>query len=329
MKLSDCNFKILDNFDNNITVPDCIVVSKNKIGQGHGEGKLYISSKETLHSFYGKEGFRARCFLLKDDLRQYMLTIKPEYFNPTQRYRGRENFQQLWEERYKKIDSLDDFIFFDINDQPQIGGPRGYVNSDGLGYQIIREVSLPLVSYISVLKVSDGAATPLYYWKLFVDYDALASTDALVFKYGKSNTVKECNETADRRTKKEEEYSKARVGQGKYREKLLEECPFCPITKINDERLLIASHIKPWAASDYNERIDPHNGYMLSPMYDKLFDKGFISFTDDRRMLVSCWLTPRNISRIGLEPGKFYQDLPVGKDRLQYLEYHRNTVFKG
>jgi hypothetical protein len=30
---------------------------------------------------------------------------------------------------------------------------------------------------------------------------------------------------------------KARVGQGKYREKLLKECPCCPITLVSDERL--------------------------------------------------------------------------------------------
>ncbi|MBR5399089.1 MAG: HNH endonuclease [Bacteroidales bacterium] len=329
MKIKDYNYRILENFDNNITVPDCIVVSKNKLGKGHGEQKLYISSKETMRSFFGKKGFNAKCFLLKDDLIQYMLTIKPEYLKPSQGYRGKDEFGQLWNDRFQNINSLEEIIFFEVSDQTQIEGPRGYVNSSGQGYQIIREISLPLVSYISVLKVSDGAAAPLYYWKLFVDYDALSAADALVFKYGKSKDVEEGKSSDGKPSEIDEEYSKARSGQGKYREQLLEECPFCPITKINDERLLIASHIKPWAASNNKERIDPHNGYMLSPMYDKLFDKGFISFTDDRKLLVSCWLSPKNVSRIGLVAGKFYQDLPVGEDRLRYLDYHRRLVFKG
>lgn len=68
--------------------------------------------------------------------------------------------------------------------------------------------------------------------------------------------------------KKSEEKSKnirqARDGQGKYREQLLEQCHFCPITMISDERLLIASHIKPWAASNDTEKTDPCNGYMIS-----------------------------------------------------------------
>jgi hypothetical protein len=32
-------------------------------------------------------------------------------------------------------------------------------------------------------------------------------------------------------------------------------CPFCPITLISDDRLLIASHIKPWVASDDFEKL--------------------------------------------------------------------------
>jgi len=52
----------------------------------------------------------------------------------------------------------------------------------------------------------------------------------------------------------------------------------CPFTKINDNRLLIASHIKPWAFSDNKERLDLKNVFVLSPLFDKLFDRGLISF---------------------------------------------------
>ena len=64
----------------------------------------------------------------------------------------------------------------------------------------------------------------------------------------------------------QQEIRKARDGQGKYREELLEQCRFCPFTMIADERLLIASHIKPWAASNDKEKVDPFNGYILSPL---------------------------------------------------------------
>ncbi len=329
MKILGKDFRVIDTFDGNITVPDCLVVPKNKLGGGHGEAKLYIASKEEMRSFYGDEGFNAKCFILKEDLKQYMNAIKTEYFNPTLDYRGKDELIELWRERITAIDLLDDMILFNVQDQTQIEGPRGYVNSDDLGYQLIRELSLPLVSYISVLKVSDGGKTPLFYWKLFVDYDALDVENALVFKYGKKQDDQQPIPQQRRQNKRDVEIGRARIGQGKYRDALLEECPFCPITMINDERLLIASHIKPWAVSTDKEKIDPHNGYMLSPLYDKLFDRGLISFTEDRRIMVSNWISPRNVQRMGLEDGRFYQSLPTGTDRLRYLEYHREWVYKG
>ncbi len=331
MKILGTNFRVLENFDSSITVPDCLVVNNNKLGNGHGEAKLYIAPKDAMRNFYGREGFNAKCFLLKDDLKKYMMAIKPEYFNPTYEYRGRDEFRQLWHNRMQLIEEQDDIIFFNAKDQVQIEGSRGYVNSSDFGYQLIRELSLPLVSYIQVLKVTDGGKVPLFYWKLFVDYDALDAESALVFNYGRKSEEEEEEQTptTQKRMRKDEEMRNARVGQGKYREHLLEECPFCPITMINDERLLIASHIKPWAVSNDKEKIDHRNGYMLSPLYDKLFDKGLISFTDDRRIMVSNWLSPKNIQRMGLEDMKFYQFLPVGTERLKYLEYHRECVFKG
>lgn len=51
------------------------------------------------------------------------------------------------------IESLDDVIFFNIHDQHQIAGARGYINSTDEGYQLIRKLALPLVSYIYVEKV--------------------------------------------------------------------------------------------------------------------------------------------------------------------------------
>ena len=330
MKILDKDFRVLDTFNGNITVPDCLVVPKNKLGGGHGEAKLYIASKEEMRSFFGDEGFDAECFLLKDDLKKYMKAIQPEYINPSQEYKGKDVLRELWTERMQAIDLLDSIVFFSVKDQTQIEGPRGYVNSEDLGYQLIRELSLPLVSYISVLKVSDGGKVPLFYWKLFVDYDALDVQNALVFKYGrKQQEEEEKGKDKAKKKRRDDEISRARVGQGKYRDELLDECPFCPITMINDERLLIASHIKPWAVSDDKEKVDPHNGYILSPLYDKLFDRGLISFTEDRKMMVSNFLQPRNVQRMGLVDGKFYQNLPVGTERLKYLEYHRACVFKG
>lgn len=121
---------------------------------------------------------------------------------------------------------------------------------------------------------------------------------------------------------------RGREGQQKYREKLLEQCPYCPFTMVADDRLLIASHIKPWAVADEKERVDPCNGYMLTPTYDRLFDQGFITFTEDRHVHVSDFLSNRTCKQFGLEDDKFIQMRPMDKKRIKYLEFHRQSVFK-
>lgn len=70
----------------------------------------------------------------------------------------------------------------------------------------------------------------------------------------------------------------ARKGQGKYRKNLLKVFEFCPLTNFKLEKLLIASHIKPWRDSNDIERLDHRNGLLLSALMDKLFDNYFISF---------------------------------------------------
>lgn len=319
-------------FQTMMTVPDCIVTRTNKLGHGHGESKFYIASKDEMRDFYGGEKFRAKCFMLKTDLLAYMQAIKNEYFEPSQNYSQKDRFPILWAERLAMIEQLDEVIFFDIADQYQIAGPRGYINSTDNGYQIIRKIALPLVSYIYAEKVGNEKA-PLFYWKLFVDFDAIwqRKSDPLVFTYGKSKDKAEPTETPN--NKKEEENKKivrqARVGQGKYRERLLEQCHFCPVTMISDERLLIASHIKPWAASNDTEKIDPYNGYMLSPMIDKLFDRGFITFTDSRHIVLSEFISPYTWKQIGLKNDTFYKALQMDDKRIEYLKFHHESVFKG
>lgn len=248
--------------------------------------------------------------------------------NPTQDYRGKDELADLWQSRMQKVEQLQEVIEFSIHDQTQIEGSRGYVNSNDEGYYLIRELSLPLVSYVSAMKLADKMGTFIFYWKLFADFEAIADKEsALVFRYGKKEEI--AQRQVSQKEKKENELNRARIGQGMYRDKLLEECPFCPITMINDERLLIASHIKPWAVSNNKEKTDPKNGYMLSPLYDKLFDRGFMTFTDERHVMISNWLSPKNQKRIGINNDQFVQLLPMDEERKKYLAYHREYVFKG
>lgn len=119
----------------------------------------------------------------------------------------------------------------------------------------------------------------------------------------------------------------ARIGQGLFRRSLLYECGFCPITGVDDSRFLIASHIKPWRLSNNKERLSAKNGLLFTPTYDKLFDKGFISFTNDKRIIISPLASNENILRLNLVNGNEYPLLPV-IGRESFLDYHRQNIFK-
>ncbi len=161
MKVNGEELQTLAVFPTMMTVPDCLVVASNKLGHGHGEAKFYVSSKDDMYSFYGSEKFTAKCFMLKKDLIAYLIAIKNEYFSPSQEYQKKDKLPKLWNERMNLVESLDDVVFFNIKDQYQIAGPRGYIKSDDDAYQIIRKLALPLVSYVYVEKVGIES-DPLY-----------------------------------------------------------------------------------------------------------------------------------------------------------------------
>lgn len=325
-------FTFVDTLDTPITVADSWVMPKNKLGGGNGEAKLYVGSRDKMEEFFGEIDFTATCFVLRQDLQAYMNAIKAEYITPSQEYRGKNEMRSLWLERMEKINSLPDGIVdFTIREQSQIAGPRGYVNSSDKIYKLIREISLPLVSYISAMRL-DYNGQPMFYLKLFADFEEIGKRKAFIENYGALKQTEEETIWGLREEKIQEKkpairYS--REGQDEYRRKLLEECPFCPITMINEESLLIASHIKPWAVSNSKERIDPNNGFILSPLYDKLFDCGYITFSDDKRVSISNWLSRQVKERIGIKENQLFQFLPMNDFRASYLEYHRSTVFKG
>jgi len=123
---------------------------------------------------------------------------------------------------------------------------------------------------------------------------------------------------------------KIRVGQNDFRQALLKSLKKCPITNLDEKRLLIASHIKPWVFCDNKERLDINNGLLLSPLFDKLFDKsvGLITFTPNKEILISNKLTKENIQRFGIVHRQIIVDLPVS-GREEFLEYHRKYIFQG
>lgn len=120
---------------------------------------------------------------------------------------------------------------------------------------------------------------------------------------------------------------KARRGQGRYR-KNLEQLEFCcRITGVTDKRLLRASHIKPWRSCQTNqERLDGHNGLLLTPNADHLFDKGYISFEDDGRILISARIDRRQFELLGIRNQLFGKEF--SERQAAYLRFHRTEIFK-
>lgn len=120
---------------------------------------------------------------------------------------------------------------------------------------------------------------------------------------------------------------KARRGQGRYRKNLEQFESCCRVTGVTDKRLLRASHIKPWRSCQTNqERLDGHNGLLLTPNADHLFDKGYISFEDDGRILISKRIDRSEFERLGVHegmPGKKFS-----ASQATYLEFHRTEIFK-
>lgn len=319
--ISGTKYNVIDAKEK-ITIADSFVLTANKIGTAHGEGKLYVGNQnDETTEFFGQRGFTNNCFLLRKDLIEYLNDCKSEYKNPEQPYQKPNDLPALWDVRKAKIEALNEVLPFTIYDQIQIAGPRVYVNTPDENYKLIREISLPNISYLSVLKLESQEHNIIYYFKPFVDYFG----EYEIINFEKEEIDKINEEDIPQEVKVN--LIKARKGQGKYRENLLAQCPFCPITLVSDDRLLIASHIKPWVKSNDDEKIDPKNGFMLTPTYDFLFDRGYISFTNDKKIIISPWLSKMTCSKLNISNDKIYSLLPT-EGRENYLEYHRNEVLK-
>ena len=139
--------------------------------------------------------------------------------------------------------------------------------------------------------------------------------------------LKEClvSETDPEKRTEIETLIKARQGQGSFRQKLLKLYPICPLTDLDVQSLLIASHIKPWSVCNNNERLDPFNGLMLAPNIDALFDKGLITFDADGTIKISPKIDSENQKRLGIAPD---MKLKIQPESEKYFEYHRNHVFQ-
>ncbi len=119
-----------------------------------------------------------------------------------------------------------------------------------------------------------------------------------------------------------------RIGQDVFRQALMAYWGGrCPLTGISDPALLRASHIVPWAecATDA-ERLDVHNGLLLSALWDAAFDAGLVSFADDGAVLVSPTLGAAATAALGAAPGSALQGL-TARHRANLAWHHARYGF--
>ncbi|MDT8404767.1 HNH endonuclease [Sulfuriflexus sp.] len=105
----------------------------------------------------------------------------------------------------------------------------------------------------------------------------------------------------------------------------------CAISGLDIPGLLIASHIIPWSENE-SRRADPANGVVLNSLYDAAFDKGFMTFDDDFRVVLSRRIIEsvktKELASILFDikgkpmtmPSRFLPDISA-------IRYHRNNIF--
>ncbi len=139
--------------------------------------------------------------------------------------------------------------------------------------------------------------------------------------------IEEKSEKLEKANNKEREaIILARIGQGIFRENLINHWKGCSVTGFRNTEFLVASHIKPWRDCDNDEALDMPNGLLLLPNIDRAFDRGFISFNSNGGILLSPQLHVSDAKALGLhENMKLRWCYPQHEE---YLKFHRENFFR-
>lgn len=119
---------------------------------------------------------------------------------------------------------------------------------------------------------------------------------------------------------------RARRGQGLFRDRVAQIEKRCRITGVENPTHLVASHCKPWRDATNEERLDGENGLLLTPTIDHLFDRGFIGFEDDGRLILSPVAHRPSLQRMGINVTAPTKVGSFTSGQKTYLEFHRQSV---
>ena len=154
--------------------------------------------------------------------------------------------------------------------------------------------------------------------------DAHSFTWILAAQMWKANKTADTKKYFSLSSSEREAIVKARIGQGRFRQNLIEYWSACAVTGCKDDALLRASHIKPWSKATLEERLDLYNGLLLSPTLDACLDSGYVSFDDEGRILISERLTADDAEALGISSKmRLHRIEPKHK---KYLAFHREHI---
>lgn len=124
-----------------------------------------------------------------------------------------------------------------------------------------------------------------------------------------------------------DQIQKVRIGQNHFRDALMtywHGC--CPLTGISNPELLRASHIVPWADCESDQqRLDVHNGLLLSSLWDAAFDAGLVTFDELGRAVASPMLCSTAAAALRLEAAA---PLNLTDEHRGRLKWHRDKIWQ-
>jgi putative restriction endonuclease len=319
---------------------------KLNLYSGVGEKRIYIGNTRDpteFNEFFFKST-NGVFFLTKEDLQIYLRDAFYEYNFPTQDYKY--EIKSFYNELVSNISLLPEKLFISFT-QTYDRQNRYYLvceRDDRKKFRVLSEICLPQITKLSFVRFIDtstnethiqirpfffrvdltGSNHPNYYLSAGIDQmESIVKEHTLIVE-----APVELYETKDIQTISR---SNLRPWQSEWKNKVLDETMHCAISKCSDDRILIGCHIKPVAECLKDlcgNEINPKNGIMLTPTFHKLFDDGFLSFDSNNHLLLSTHISSRNYERLNLKSNQITSILDLNP-RVEFLNWHRKTVFKG
>lgn len=104
----------------------------------------------------------------------------------------------------------------------------------------------------------------------------------------------------------------------------------CWLCGIENETLLIASHIQDASKSNIHEKADNNNGLLLCAQHDKVFDSGLISFDfQTGQIMISKLLSEKDRELANINENMKLDEELMTDERRGYLIWHNNNFLSG